>query len=207
MDHVDIPEEHIVSIDSIAPGLRGLRILFVNVFAVTHPDGTWTLIDAGLPFSKEYIRSWAEKNFGKAPNAIVLSHGHFDHVSAASELAEQWDVPIFAHALEHRYLTGKEEYPPPNVMAGGGTMPLISPLLPRGPISLGNRLRELPEEQGTRPLMPGWQVLHTPGHTPGHVSFFRPDDRVLLPADAFCTTKQESFFEAAVAQPAELHGP
>jgi glyoxylase-like metal-dependent hydrolase (beta-lactamase superfamily II) len=50
-------------------------------------------------------------------------------------------------------------------------------------------------------------VLHTPGHTPGHVSFFRPSDRSLLVGDAFCTTKPESFFEAALAQHPELHGP
>ena len=54
---------------------------------------------------------------------------------------------------------------------------------------------------------PGWQILHTPGHTPGHVSFFRPSDRTLLVGDAFCTTKPKSFFEAAVVQHAELHGP
>jgi glyoxylase-like metal-dependent hydrolase (beta-lactamase superfamily II) len=49
--------------------------------------------------------------------------------------------------------------------------------------------------------------MHTPGHTPGHVSFFRPQDRTLIAGDAFCTTKPESFFEAALAQQPELHGP
>ena len=49
--------------------------------------------------------------------------------------------------------------------------------------------------------------MHTPGHTPGHVSLFRPSDRTLLVGDAFCTTKPESFFEAAIAQNPELHGP
>ena len=55
--------------------------------------------------------------------------------------------------------------------------------------------------------MPGWRLLETPGHTPGHVSFWREEDRVLIPGDAFCTTKPESFFEAALAQKPELHGP
>src|SRR5262249_49023860 len=36
--------------------------------------------------------------------------------------------------------------------------------------------------------------------------FFREGDRVLLPGDAFCTTREESFFEAAIAQETELHG-
>jgi glyoxylase-like metal-dependent hydrolase (beta-lactamase superfamily II) len=55
--------------------------------------------------------------------------------------------------------------------------------------------------------MPGWQIKETPGHTPGHVSLYRPQDRVLLPGDAFCTTKPESFFDAAIKQEPELHGP
>ena len=87
-------------------------------------------------------------------------------------------------------------------------MSVLSPTLPRGPIDLGERLHDLPSEAefGVDGLV-GWKILHTPGHTPGHISFFREEDRTLLPADAFCTTKSESFFEAAVAQKAELHGP
>src|SRR5690349_4344928 len=44
----EIPKEHIVPMDDIAEGVRGLRIAFVNVFAVTHANGSWTLIDAGV---------------------------------------------------------------------------------------------------------------------------------------------------------------
>lgn len=196
--------------DDIAPGIRGLRIIFVNVFGISHPNGSWTLVDCALPFSATLIRRWAEKNFSGPPNAIFLTHGHFDHVSAAGELAGDWDVPVYAHRLEFPYLTGKQDYPAPNVGAGGGLMSLLSPLYPRGPVNLGDRLRELPFagiEPASMPQLPGWECIHTPGHTPGHVSFFRPGDRVLLVGDAFCTTKPESFFEAAIAQTPELHGP
>jgi glyoxylase-like metal-dependent hydrolase (beta-lactamase superfamily II) len=171
MDRVEIPEQQVVSLDNVAAGVRGLRITFVNVFGITHRDNSWTLIDAALPMSESYIRRWAEKHFDGPPRAVVLSHGHFDHVSSAQGLADHWNVPIYAHALERPYLTGQKEYPPPNAGAGGG------------------------------------EILHTPGHTPGHVSFFRAEDRTLLPSDAFCTTKPESFFEAAIAQKSELHGP
>jgi glyoxylase-like metal-dependent hydrolase (beta-lactamase superfamily II) len=200
----------------VASGIHGLRITFVNVFAIASTDASWTLIDAALPLSEGYIRRWAEKHFNTPPKAIVLSHGHFDHVSSAAALADHWNVPIYAHALERPFLTGKEEYPPPNPGAGGGMMSLLSPLLPRGPINLGERLRDLPDGSSSQNApsgdislseLPGWRILHTPGHTPGHVSFFRPEDRTLLPSDAFCTTKPESFFEAAIAQKAELHGP
>jgi glyoxylase-like metal-dependent hydrolase (beta-lactamase superfamily II) len=211
MDPVKIPEDQIIPMDAVAPGVQGLRITFVNVFGIAHPDGSWTLIDAAIPFSAGMIRSWAEKNFKRAPNAIVLTHGHFDHVSAAHDLAESWNVPVYAHPLEHPYLTGKKEYPKPNVGAGGGIMTLLSPLYPRGPIDLKDRLRALPvgESAGTAavPELPGWELIHTPRHTPGHVSFFRRSDRTLLAGDAFCTTKPESFFEAALVQQPELHGP
>lgn len=209
MDKIEVPEDQISAMEAIAPRLSGLKIAFVNVFGVTHGDGSWTLIDAAIPFSAARIRNWVDKAFGQSPNAIVLTHGHFDHVSAAKDLAEQWDVPIYAHPLEFPYLTGQKEYPPPNWAAGGGVMPLLSPTLPRGPIDLGDRLRVLPSDGAHLGLaeLPGWTVLHTPGHTPGHVSFFRENDRTLLVGDAFCTTKPESFFEANFLQHPELHGP
>jgi glyoxylase-like metal-dependent hydrolase (beta-lactamase superfamily II) len=200
MEEIVISPDLVVSMDDIAPGVRGLRIAFVNVFALTHADGSWKLVDAGIPGSQGIIRKWAEKHFPSPPDAIVLTHGHFDHVSAAQGLADEWDVPIFAHPLEFPYLTGEKAYAPPNANAGGGLMSLLSPTYPREPIDLGSRLRPL---TGLR----GWEMLHTPGHTPGHVSFFRAEDRTLLVGDAFCTTKPESFFEAALAQNPELHGP
>jgi glyoxylase-like metal-dependent hydrolase (beta-lactamase superfamily II) len=210
MDKIPVSANQTVPIDNVATGVRGLRIAFVNVFAITHDENSWTLIDAGLPFSTDLIRRWAEKHFSTPPQQIVLTHGHFDHVSSAGELAEHWNTPVYAHRLEFPYLTGEREYPPPNVGAGGGLMSLLSPLYPRGPINLGARLRALPvgsTESGSRPLLREWDIVETPGHTPGHVSFFRRGDRVLLAGDAFCTTKPESFFDAALAQPPELHGP
>lgn len=211
MTEIKIPDEQILAMELIAKGVQGLRITFVNVFGITHPDDSWTLIDAGVPWSENAIHRWAEKNFGGvAPNAIVLTHGHFDHVSAARGLAERWDVPIYAHRLEFPYLTGQKEYPAPNAGAGGGLMSLLSPIYPRSPVDLGERLREMQAEvsrPGMLAELPDWEILHTPGHTPGHVSLYRPKDKTLLVGDAFCTTKPESFFEAAIAQQPEMHGP
>jgi len=82
-------------------------------------------------------------------------------------------------------------------------------MYPRGPVDLSRWLRPLATGPGAEDVTPapGWEILHTPGHTPGHISLFRSADRAVLVGDAFCTTKPESFFEAAIAQIPELHGP
>lgn len=206
MEKIPIQESDVVSLDHVAPGVIGLRILLVNLFAVSNPDGTWTMIDAGLPFSAGYIRRWAEKHFGdRRPRSIMLTHGHFDHVGGLRELAEHWDVPVFAHPQEMPYLTGRSEYPKPDARAGAGLMAVLAPLYPRGPIELGNRVRPFPLED-TVPDLPGWKIVPTPGHTDGHSSFFREQDRVLLAGDALTTTGLESLMSIATQRP-ELHGP
>ncbi|MGA8025892.1 MAG: MBL fold metallo-hydrolase [Bryobacteraceae bacterium] len=207
MDAIALPEYEVVPLDYLAPGIAGVRILFVNVFAITAPDAGWTLIDGGLYLSGGKIKSWAEKHFGEGtkPNAIILTHGHFDHVGALKSLLEDWDVPIYAHPDEFPYLTGKVKYPPPDPTVGGGLMAAMSPLYPRTSVDLSGRVQPLPPD-GSVPTLPGWQYIHTPGHAPGHISLYRAKDKVLLPGDAFCTAKQESFIAVAKQTP-ELHGP
>jgi glyoxylase-like metal-dependent hydrolase (beta-lactamase superfamily II) len=56
------------------------------------------------------------------------------------------------------------------------------------------------------PDIPGWRWVHTPGHSPGHVSLWRSADRPLIAGDAFVTTRQESVYSAATQAP-ETHGP
>jgi len=165
------------------------------------------LIDAGIIGTISTLVASAKARFGAdaRPAAIVMTHGHFDHVGGLPDLAEQWDVPVYAHSLELPYLNGSKSYPPPDPSVGGGMMARLSPLFPRGPIDVGDRLRALPEDGGV-PHMPGWRWIHTPGHAPGHVSLWRESDRSLIAGDAFITTAQESAYAAATQEP-ELHGP
>ena len=134
-----------------------------------------------------------------------MTHGHFDHVGAFPELFEQWDVPVFAHPAEIPHLTGQRDYPPPDPSVGKGAMALLSFAYPNGAIDLGDRVKALPED-GSVPGLPGWRWLATPGHSDGHVSFFRENDRLLVAGDAFVTTKQESLY-AVATQKQEVHGP
>lgn len=170
-------------------------------------SGGWVLIDTGVMGSAAAIRQAAAERFGAGarPLAIVQTHAHFDHVGALEELAREWDVPVYAHPLEAPYLTGEAAYPPPDPSVGGGMMSVLSPLFPRGPVDVSERLQMLAED-GLVPGMPGWRWLHTPGHTPGHVSLWNEERRLLVAGDAFITTRQESAY-AALAQVPEMHGP
>lgn len=193
-------------VEEAAAGLARLRVLFVNLYLYGTPD-SWVLIDAGLPGTGDQIIRAAEERFGQGarPEAILLTHGHFDHVGALPTLLEHWDVPVYAHRLELPYLTGRSDYPPPDPTVGKGAMALMSFAYPNEGINLGSRVRPLPED-GSVPFMDGWRWIHTPGHTPGHVSFFRDTDRCVIAGDAFVTTQQESLY-AVVTQELEVNGP
>lgn len=193
-------------VQEVAPDLAYKRLGIVNVVFYGRPGGPWVLIDAALAGTAHSIREAAKERFGdRAPEAIILTHGHFDHVGALKSLADGWDVPVYAHGLEHPYLDGRSSYPPPDPAAGGGMMARTSFVFPKGPTDVSARLRPLPED-GSVPEMPGWRLLHTPGHTPGHVSLWRESDQLLVSGDAFVTTQAESVYAVAVQKP-EVHGP
>ncbi len=183
-------------LETVATGVRHLKILFVNAYLVDTPGnapGSWVLVDTGIPLSESRIKSFAEKIYSKnaRPSAIVLTHGHFDHAGAALALANHWEVPIYAHHLEMPYLTGKSDYPPQDPSVGGA-IAQMSRLFPHGGYDFGSRVYPIPEN-GAIAEMRGWRVVHTPGHTAGHISLFRESDKTLLAGDALATMNMDSW--------------
>lgn len=209
-ERADHPSRYGDAMHEVTIDVAYKRLAIVNVAMIGQPgagDREWVLVDAGMAGSARVIRRAAEHRFGtqSRPAAILMTHGHFDHVGALKALALLWDVPVFAHTMEAPYLNGTASYPRPDPSVGGGLMSFLSPLFPAGPVNVQRWLSPLPGD-GSVPGLRDWRWVHTPGHTPGHVSFWRERDRILIAGDAFITTRQESAY-AALMQTPEMHGP
>ncbi|MFE5318175.1 MBL fold metallo-hydrolase [Paenibacillus sp. NPDC056579] len=192
--------------DEVSSDLCCCTIQIVNI-VLAGTSEEWVLIDTGMPHAAERIVDIAEQRFGSGarPKAIILTHGHFDHVGSVVRLVETWNVPVYAHELELPYLTGKSSYPEPDGSVEGGLIAKLSPFFPNEPINLSSHVHALPSD-GTIPGMHGWRWIHTPGHTPGHISLFRDSDRSLLAGDSFVTVEQDSLYKV-MTQKKQLTGP
>lgn len=192
----------------ILPDLFSYTVKIVNICLVGNPTSKdFVLVDTGMPNSAEEIMSVVESRFGpnSRPKAIILTHGHFDHVGSVIELVEEWKVPVYAHQLEIPFLTGQQSYPAPDPTVEGGMVAKMSSLFPIEPINLGDHVEALPPDR-TVPHMKGFKWIHTPGHSPGHISLFRESDRALIVGDAFVTVKQEYLYKV-LTQKQEISGP
>lgn len=202
-------EHRSASLHEVASDIAWQRLAVANVVylgAADAGDRGWLLVDTGVAGSAPFIRRAAAARYGEhaRPAAIVLTHGHFDHVGALETLLDEWDAPVYVHPLEQPYLNGSSSYPPPDPTVGG-LMAALSPLFPRKPHDVRHRLVALPQDSAI-PDFPAWRMVHTPGHTPGHISLFRESDRALIAGDAVVTVRQEHVYNV-LAQDPEMHGP
>lgn len=210
-DHHSIPMTSVSSgkVREVTKDVAYYTDQIVNLIFTRVPrEVGWVLVDAGMPNSSSRIIEIAEERYGKGtrPHAIILTHGHFDHVGSIVDLLNEWgNVPVYAHSAEFPFLTGKQAYPDPDPTVQGGMLAKISSIYPHEPIDITQVLQELPAD-GSVPGMPGWRWVHTPGHSPGHVALFREHDRFLIAGDAFVTVKQDSMYKVLV-QKKEVCGP
>jgi glyoxylase-like metal-dependent hydrolase (beta-lactamase superfamily II) len=181
---------------SIGIGIKQSNIYFVQ------SGSSWVLIDAAWRNSSQLIKTTSESLFGMdtRPVAILLTHIHPDHSGSAPELAEIWKVPVYMHPDEMPLASRKliPEYF--NPLDRWLIVPLLK-LMPRraresklSEASLEDAACAIDPSAGI-PGLPDWQCIPTPGHTPGHMAFFRKSDGVLIAGDAILTVNLNSLWD------------
>jgi hydroxyacylglutathione hydrolase len=121
------------------------------------------VIDTGLD-EAELIDFLEEKHI--RPAALVLTHGHIDHIAGVNAMREQFpDIKVYIHRLDAELLT--EPKSNLSFMTGGSFTTKPADFV----VEEGNLI----EQAGIK-----LQVLHTPGHTPGGISLYSPGDGVVF---------------------------
>jgi glyoxylase-like metal-dependent hydrolase (beta-lactamase superfamily II) len=102
---------------------------------------------------------------------VALTHCHPDHRGSAALLCRTFRVPLACHEADAPVMEGREPMHP--------RLPLsrvVSPLIDQGAYPVSRVLRDGDE-------VAGFRVVHAPGHTMGHVFYFRESDRVVIAGD------------------------
>jgi glyoxylase-like metal-dependent hydrolase (beta-lactamase superfamily II) len=207
-----------------------LRLLgdWVNGYALREPDGQVTLIDTGLSRSAPAVlRGLAA--IGVAPEQVtrvLVSHVHPDHVGALAEVRSRTgDPPVSVHEADADYLADGHSPPHDERFLSARLMKRFTSETEDEfePVEAEHRLAdgEVLDVAG------GLRVLHTPGHSPGHVSFVHERSGTLITGDAlfhpagwlrwsirpFCTDFRLSqqtaqrFADISYTTAAFMHGP
>jgi len=126
-----------------------------NTYLLVGEDGRGAIVDPG----DEPERILAEVHrVGLKPEAILLTHAHFDHVGAVAPLVEALGLPVYLHPADLPLYQ--------SAALGAARWGLYIPQPPEPTLPLA--------EGQTLDLGLGLEVLFLPGHAPGHVGFYRP---------------------------------
>lgn len=155
---------------------------FINSFAFLEADGSVTLVDCGLDRAPAKIVAGLQA-IGRHPRdvqRIVLTHAHSDHAGGASAMLEHTGVSgVDAHADDAGFLrTG--ESPPVDVSTTSGR---VFTRIGAGSFTAVPIANELQDGE-VLDVAGGLRVVHTPGHTPGHVALLHESSGVLITGDS-----------------------
>jgi hydroxyacylglutathione hydrolase len=157
--------------EAVADGLwqlRGRPRHAINVYLAGD-----VLVDAGTrQAGKRILRQLR----GRPVHAHALTHVHPDHQGASHAVCTELDVPLWVGEDD---APGMEDEAVMHARVGTGAATFVQRKLWIGPPHpVTRRLREGDE-------LAGFLVLETPGHTPGHVAYWRESDRTLIAGDVF----------------------
>jgi glyoxylase-like metal-dependent hydrolase (beta-lactamase superfamily II) len=155
---------------------------FINSFAFLEDDGQVTLVDCGLKRAPRAIVA-ALEHLGKHPRdvtRIILTHAHADHAGGAREMLESTGVPgVDIHVDDAAYVAAGVSPPTDQTTTAGRLMSRL-PGLTFDPFQVSTELHD----GDVIDVAGGLRVIHTPGHTPGHISLLHERSEVLITGDA-----------------------
>ncbi len=196
----DRPRFHV---SRVSERLRFVHTEHVNWVVYLGPDGV-TLIDSGYSGQRELLIASLQA-VGCRPDdvsAVLITHGHADHLGGAVWLAEEFGTPVHSHVAEvpNVQRTLVQQAGPADVV-GNVFRPgvarwatAILPLLEGRPHPAVPSVTPLPERDG-RIDVPGHpRALLVDGHTTGHTAYDFDSDGVLVAGDALVTRHRTSPF-------------
>jgi glyoxylase-like metal-dependent hydrolase (beta-lactamase superfamily II) len=151
-----------------------------NAFLIDGDDGL-TLVDVGWASAPAVLMS-ALAELGRPASdirRIVITHAHPDHVRGLARIRQQTSAQLLIHAADVAWLA-RGRVPAGGRHSSAGTALDMLPLLHWAPVSPDATLADGDIIHGSG----GLRVIHTPGHTPGHIVLLHEPTRTLLTGDA-----------------------
>jgi glyoxylase-like metal-dependent hydrolase (beta-lactamase superfamily II) len=161
----------------VAENLFLFEAAATNVYLVVGTKDL-TMIDTGdAPSIEPLLSEMAENGFSwDEVGRVVLTHADPDNSGGLAPLLAKRPVRVFAHPEAVPFLTGAK---PQREHGGYFKRRKNKKAFPFEPVDT-----VMPAEPGIPPTgFPHWQVLHTPGHTPGSLSFYDPVKQILVCGD------------------------